>query len=120
MTGEHELHHTPPSRGFEARMEALENAHRRLTAHVNRMEKHMATQADIDALTTKLGELKDTLTADDAGIQAEIDALKAANPAVDVSGLQSAVDALSAQVDATSALVPAPAAPPADQPPAAG
>ncbi len=73
-----------------------------------RMENAMATQADIDTLTAKLGELKDHLTSADAGIQAEIDALKAANPAVDVSSLQTAVDALSQQVDATSALVPAP------------
>ncbi len=66
----------------------------------------MATQADIDAISTKLAELQTTLSADDASIQAEIDALKAANPSVDVTALQSAVDSLSAQVDATTALVP--------------
>lgn len=82
----------------------------RLQMTTYRLEmEDMANQADIDALATKLGELKDNLTSADEGIQAEIDALQAANPAVDVSGLQAAVDALSQQVDATTALVPAPA-----------
>lgn len=79
----------------------------RLQMTTHRMETIMAAnQADIDALAVKLGELKDNLTSADAGIQAEIDALKAANPALDLSGVQAAVDALSTQVDATSALVP--------------
>lgn len=82
------------------------------TTALTEMRKTMATQADIDALTTKLSDMKDHLTSADAGIQAEIDALKAANPAVDVTALQSAVDALSGQVDATAALVPAPVEPP--------
>lgn len=61
---------------------------------LRRIENTMATQADIDALTT-------ALTADDAAIAQEIAALQAANPALDLSGLQAAVAA-------TAALVPAP------------
>ncbi len=107
----HPAHMNPP-RGLEARVEVLERAVRRLTGRDHRMEKLMAaTQADVDAIATKLGDLKTSLTNADAGIQAEIDALKAANPAVDVTALQAAVNDLSGQVDATTALVPA--APPA-------
>jgi hypothetical protein len=62
----------------------------------------MATQADLDNLTAQL-------TAADQGIQAEIAALQAANPALDLSGLQAAVQA-------TADLVPAPA--PVDPTPA--
>lgn len=52
-------------------------------------EKIMATQADIDALTAQLN-------ADVEAINAEIAALQAANPALDLSGLQAAVDAATA------------------------
>lgn len=89
------------------------------TRSLERIEETMATtQDDINAVTAKLAEVKDTLTSADAGIQAEIDALKAANPTLDLSALQSEVDGLSAQVDATTALVPAPDQPPTDEPPA--
>ena len=106
MSGVHEAGHPIPSHGLEARMEALEHANRRLSARVNRMENTMATQADVDALTAGLTQAV-------AGIQAEIASLQAANPTLDLSGL-------TAEVAAVEALVPAPAAPPADQPPAAG
>ena len=65
-----------------------------------------ASQADIDAVTAKLGDLKAALVNDDAAIQTEITSLS--NQGVDVSGLQTALDDLSSQVDATTALVPAP------------
>jgi ABC-type xylose transport system substrate-binding protein len=65
----------------------------------------MATQADIDALTTQLATLSTTLTADDGAIQAAIAALSAQG--VDVTALQAAVSTLSSAVDATTALVPA-------------
>lgn len=60
---------------------------------LHRIETRMATQADIDALTT-------ALTADDAAIAQEIANLQAANPDLDLS-------ALTAAVAATAALVPA-------------
>jgi hypothetical protein len=53
------------------------------------LESLMATQAEIDALTTAVN----TAVAD---IQAEIAALQAANPALDLSKLQAAVGSLTA------------------------
>jgi cytochrome c556 len=100
----------------------LKDMQGRLARHdrlINKMEKNMATtQADLDALAAALGDLSTKLTSADEGLQAEIDALQAANPSLDLSGVQSALGALSAQVDATAAMVPA--APPADVPPADG
>jgi hypothetical protein len=49
----------------------------------------MATQSQIDALTS-------AITTAIAGIRADLEAIKAANPAVDLSGLQASVDALAA------------------------
>lgn len=66
--------------------------------------KHMASQADIDALTEQVNSLGGTLTTAVAGIQSDLDALKAANPAVDVSALQASVSALSGVVDSATAL----------------
>lgn len=80
----------------------------------------VATQADVDALTAAVGDLESQVTADEtqlgtavAGIQAEIDALKNANPALDLTGLQAkvteaqgAVTDLGAAVNNVSALVP--------------
>lgn len=97
---------TPEFRTPEIRMETLERAYWRLNMRVARLETLMAvTQADLDALSTKLGDLKNALAADDAALQQEIAALQAANPNLDLSGVQAAVDQLSAQVDATAALV---------------
>jgi hypothetical protein len=61
-------------------------------------EKLSVTQADLDALTA-------SISADVTAIQAEIAALQAANPNLDLSGLQAAV----ASLDAT-ANPPAPSA----------
>lgn len=83
-------------------------------------EMIVATQADVDALTAAVGDLEDQVTADETqlgtavtGIQAEIDALKNANPALDLSGLQAkvtdattAVTNLGTAVSNVSALVP--------------
>jgi hypothetical protein len=73
---------------------------------LQRIENTMATQADIDALTT-------ALTADDAAIATEIANLQAANPNLDLS-------ALTAAVAATAALVPAATTSAAPGVPAAG
>jgi len=72
--------------------------------HLAAQQHHMketlvAAQSDIDAITAELGTAL-------ANIQAEIAALQAANPALDLSALQAAADALAA------------VAPPADVPPA--
>ncbi|MCW2767555.1 MAG: hypothetical protein JWO11_3514 [Nocardioides sp.] len=52
-------------------------------------EKLSVTQADLDALAT-------SIAADVSAIQAEIAALEAANPNLDLSGLQAAVASLDA------------------------
>lgn len=66
----------------------------------------MATQAEVDAITTAIQDLKTELTADDAAIQQAITDLQSAHPDVDLTALNAAVSALSDQVDATGALVP--------------
>lgn len=63
-----------------------------------------ASQADIDAIAQKLVDLKSALVSGDAAIQSEITSLQ--GQGVDVSGVQSALDDLSSQVDATLAIVP--------------
>jgi uncharacterized protein YjlB len=103
---------------------ALQGIYRRITALevMAGIEGAMivATQADVDALTAAVGDLESQVTADEtelgtavAGIQAEIDALKNANPALDLTGLQakvtdaqSAVTDLGTAVSSVSALVP--------------
>jgi outer membrane murein-binding lipoprotein Lpp len=70
-----------------------------LKATVNTLEgKIMATQADIDALTTQVNSVASGLTqvgsdldAAQTKLQAEIDALAQANPSLNLSALQAAV-----------------------------
>jgi TolA-binding protein len=97
-------------------------------------EDIMATQADIDAVTaalvsedSALNTAVTNLTAADTAIQSEIAALQAANPALDLSGLQAemtksqaASAAVATAVAATAALVPAPAPAPTPVPPTTG
>jgi hypothetical protein len=93
----------------EAHADRLE---RELFETNKRMELLMAvTQADLDALAASLGDLQTKLTSADAGLQAEIDSLQSANPALDLSGVQAKLNELSSQVDATAAMVPAAPAP---------
>jgi hypothetical protein len=70
------------------------------------------TQADVDALTTAVGQLSDQLTTDVANIDAEIAALQAANPGLDLSNLQAAVTNLTGTVSNVTAIAPTPPAPP--------
>lgn len=119
MTGDG---HQYPSHGLERRVEVLERAYQRLLARTSRMERNMAVeQADLDALTGAVQDIDAqvtasvaTLTADDSAIQQEIAALQAANPQLDLSGLQGAVAQaandvqtnLGQAVSATSQLIP--------------
>ena len=64
----------------------------------------MATQTDIDALTAQLATLSSDLSGAVAGIQADLDALKAANPAVDITALQASVASLSTVVASAQAV----------------
>lgn len=97
----------------------------RLTQLINRhynqlKELLMATQADIDALTTEITNAVNTITtdlqtlgSDVTNVQAEITALQQQNPTVDVTALQAAanqldstVTSLGTSVDSVTALVP--------------
>lgn len=93
----------------------------------------MATQEQIDALVAQVDQLGSDLNTAVQGIQGDLDALKAANPGVDITALQASVGNLANVVAAAQAVdaenpAPAPAAPadapadvpPADQPPADG
>lgn len=80
---------------------------------INERIRLMATQADVDAITAAVGQVATDLETARAKLQAEIDTLAAANPAVDVTALQAAVAPLDASVQALGALTPTPPAPPA-------
>ena len=67
--------------------------HRALARILERLDI-MATQADIDALTAQITDRDAALATALAGIQGDLDALKAANPAVDITALQASVAAL--------------------------
>ncbi len=67
-----------------------------------------AAQSDIDALTTAVTAAVDALQTDVTAIQAEIAALQAAHPGVDVTALQAAVGSLTSTVTSVGALAPAP------------
>lgn len=71
----------------------------------------MPTQADVDAITTEVGNIAAELDSDTAKLQTEIDALSAANPSLDLTALQAAVTPLDAKAQALGALVPTPPAP---------
>ncbi len=84
----------------------------------------MATQAEIDALTTALTQVstdlattQSDLAASSTKLQAEINALSAANPTLDLTALQAAaapidgvVEALDTAAQQIGALVPTPPA----------
>ena len=92
-----------------------------LLHRINERLSHMATQADIDALTAQLTERDATLTTALTGIQGDVDTLKAeiaalqtGNPALNVAGLQAAVASIAGHVDQATAIdaqTPPPAAP---------
>ena len=73
----------------------------------------MSMQADVDALTTAVDKVAVDLATAKTALQAEIDALAAANPAVNLSALQAAVAPLDSAVQALAALKPVPPVPPA-------
>jgi hypothetical protein len=81
---------------------------------IQHLGEHMATQADIDALTTRLETVDATLTAGLSGVRQDIADLKAANPGVDTAALEASVAALETGVTGLSELDsenPAPAGP---------
>jgi predicted negative regulator of RcsB-dependent stress response len=70
----------------------------------------MSQQDNIDADVLALTGAVDTLTASAAAIVAEVAALKAANPALDLSALDAAVAGLSPAVQAIADIAPVPPA----------
>jgi hypothetical protein len=85
-------------------------------AELDRRLKGMASQQDVDALTTQVGQVATDLAAAKTALQTEIDQLAAANPTVNLAGLQAAVAPLDAAVQSLGALTPTPPAPPAPGP----
>jgi hypothetical protein len=71
------------------------------------------TQADVDALTAQVTQLAAQLTTDVTNIDAEIAALKTANPGLDLSKLEAAMTGLSGTVSTVDAIAPPPPATPA-------
>jgi hypothetical protein len=69
-----------------------------------RIGDKMATQEDVDALKATVDQLGGTLGTALAGIQSDLDALKAANPGVDISALQASVSNLATAVDQATAI----------------
>lgn len=96
---------------------SLETSLRALSRKIDKIGKNMASQADVDAIAAALHQEDSDLNAAVAGISQKLADLQAAVDAgqpVDLSALQAEVDGLRGAVDSAAALVPAPAAPPAD------
>jgi hypothetical protein len=89
--------------------EEFENFKRTLNKKVDKM----ASQQDVDALQAQVDQDKVDLTTGIATVQAEVDALVVANPAIDVTNLQASVAALSPVVADVGAIKPTPPGPPA-------
>jgi hypothetical protein len=74
-------------------------------------EQRMTDQAEVDALTTQVTQVGADLAAAKTTLQQEIDALAAANPGINLSGLQAAVTPLDTAAKALAELKPEPTAP---------
>ena len=91
------------------RRKSLAAAWRNIHA-IERQLTHMATQTDVDALTTAVGQVSTDLATAQTTLQAEIDSLAAANPALDLTALQAAVAPVDAAAVALAGLKPTPTA----------
>lgn len=84
---------------------------REFDSTITRIERQlMSTQADVDALTAQVSQVATDLQTAQTTIQAEIDALAAANPALDLTGLQDALAPIDEAVVKLGATVPTPPA----------
>jgi hypothetical protein len=79
-------------------------------APLNQRINLMATQADVDAITTQVTQVATDLATAKTDLQAEIDKLAKQNPAIDLTALQGAVAPLDAAVVALETLAPTPPA----------
>lgn len=85
---------------------------REIWAAIKRLEEQqMASQEEIDAITTEVQKVATDLQTTSTALQTEIDNLANQNPAVDLSGLRTAVQPLDAAVQALGALQPLKAEP---------
>ena len=73
---------------------------------IERQLTHMATQAEVDTITTEVEKVATDLSTAQTALQTEIDALAAANPTLNLSALQTAVAPLDAAVTALGNLQP--------------
>lgn len=73
---------------------------------IERKLTYMATQAEVDGITTEIQKVATDLTTVQGTLQTEIDNLAAANPSIDLSGLKTAVAPLDAAVEALGSLQP--------------
>jgi flagellin-like hook-associated protein FlgL len=78
---------------------------------IERQLTHMATQEEVTAITTEVEKVATDLGTVQSTLQTEINNLAAANPSVDLSGLQTAVAPLDAAVEALGNLQPIKAEP---------
>jgi hypothetical protein len=89
----------------------------RAISQLNERIATMATQADVDAITTQVDQVATDLANAKTALQQEIDQLASANPQLNLTALQSAVQPLDGAVQALDALKPD-SPPPAATPPA--
>lgn len=82
--------------------EQLDRALKTITERINMS----ASQSDVDALTAQVTQVAADLGTAQTALQAEIDALAAANPSIDLSALQAAVAPLDGAVIALQGLTP--------------
>lgn len=71
---------------------------------IERIERTMATQADVDKLATRIDAATAAVTAGVANIRSDIADLKAANPGVDTTALEASVGGLETEVADVSEL----------------
>jgi hypothetical protein len=73
---------------------------------IERQLTHMATQEEVDAITTQVSEVATDLATAKTTLQAEIDQLATANPGIDLTGLKEAVAPLDQAAKDLAALAP--------------
>jgi hypothetical protein len=90
---------------FERLYEHLANLNERLDSFMEASgQAQVTTQADVDALTTQVGQIASDLQSARTSLQTEIYSLAAANPQIDLTGLRNALAPLDAQVTAIGQL----------------
>jgi septal ring factor EnvC (AmiA/AmiB activator) len=89
---------------LEAILQSLHQLHRKVDIM---SEQQTQVDQDVQAVEGDVAAINEAVTA----IQAEISGLQSANPGIDLSGLNSAVNDLANATAAVSAVPPAPAAP---------